>query len=215
MWSKSPAFTSNSSRTQQISPHASKPASLVMCIRRGHHRRPKHVGRPFCKQPGARESAVRELHAELLSWCSGAPEQDPWASKTSVLATLQEAGPMRAKRPHAEHDAEDPMRGMKFGDDDTDPLLSMGAERKAKKVKKEKKEKKDKDKEKKKKQVPFYYIPYGERCRSLPTLLCLQPWLVALKSLQAAKACALATGPLSMVLNVKPRLEHSRAGCMQ
>ena len=100
-----------------------------------------------CRVPGVAACFIS------LQCCSGASEEDPWASKTSVLAALREAGPMRAKRPHAEHDAEDPMRGMAPGGDDEDPLLSMGAERKAKKAKKEKKEKKKHDKDKKKKQV--------------------------------------------------------------
>ena len=89
----------------------------------------------------------------------GAPQEDLWASKTSVLAALQEAGPMRPKRSHAEHDAEDPMRGMHLGGDMEDPLLSMSADKGAKKTKKDKKEKKEKkksDKDKKKKQVLIY-----------------------------------------------------------
>ena len=74
---------------------------------------------------------------------------------------------MRAKRPHAEHDADDPMRGMALGGDDEDPLLSMGAERKVKKAKKEKKEKKEKDKEKKKKQVLAYLYKVFLSCQSV------------------------------------------------
>jgi len=81
---------------------------------------------------------------------TGAAGDEPWASKTSVLAALQEAGPMRAKRPYAEHDAEDPIRGMQLGDEE-DPMLHIIKENKAKKAKKEKKEKREKkvkDKEK-------------------------------------------------------------------
>ena len=60
---------------------------------------------------------------------------------------------MQPKRPHAEHDAEDPMSRMQL-DEDVDPLLLMGSGQKAKKEKKDKK-KKDKDKkDKEKKQVP-------------------------------------------------------------
>lgn len=83
---------------------------------------------------------------------------------------------MRAKRPHAEHDADDPMRGMNLGGDDEDPLLSMGAERKAKKAKKEKKEKKEKDK--KKKQVPVSQVvhlrawPESRHLLLFPVLTC-------------------------------------------
>ena len=102
-----------------------------------------------------------------VMFVAGAPEEDPWASKTSVLAALQEAGPMRAKRPHAEHDADDPMRGMALGGDDEDPLRSTGAERKAKKAKKEKKEKKEKDKDKKKKQVLAHLYKGFLSCQSI------------------------------------------------
>ena len=104
--------------------------------------------RATCRVPGGSSMLYN------LQCCAGAPEEAPWASKTSVLAALQEAGPIRPKRPHAEHDAEDPMRAMAPGEGDEDPLLSMGAERKAKKAKKEKKERKKHDKDKKKKQVP-------------------------------------------------------------
>ena len=117
---------------------------------------------------------------EACDWDSGAPEEDPWASKTSVLAALQEAGPMRAKRPHAEHDADDPMRGMALGGDDEDPLLSMGAERKVKKAKKEKKEKKEKDKEKKKKQVLAICTRFFSVANLSPVLVCSEPWLGAM-----------------------------------
>ena len=60
---------------------------------------------------------------------------------------------MRPKRPHAEHDAEDPMSRMQL-EEDEDPLLLMGTGKKAKKAKKEKKEKKKKDKEKKQVALP-------------------------------------------------------------
>ena len=64
---------------------------------------------------------------------------------------------MRTKRPHAEHAAEDPMRGVQLGDEE-DPMLHMITEKKAKKAKKEKKEKKEKklkDKEKSRDKVTF------------------------------------------------------------
>lgn len=78
--------------------------------------------------------------------CAGTSEEDVWAGKSSVLVALQEAGPMRAQRPHAEHDAEDPMRGMQLGDDDEDPMLRMSSGKKAKKEKKEMKKKDRKEK---------------------------------------------------------------------
>ena len=81
---------------------------------------------------------------------------------------------MRAKRPHAEHDADDPMRGMNLGGDDEDPLLSMGAERKAKKAKKEKKEKKDKDKKRKQVLIRLHIII--ETMPLLPVLQALVCW---------------------------------------
>ena len=106
---------------------------------------------------------------------TGAAGDEPWASKTSVLAALQEAGPMRAKRPHAKHDAEDPMRGMQLADEE-DPMLHMINERKAKKAKKDKKEKKEKklkDKEKSRDKVIILkrtrrYVSVG--CRHITCL---------------------------------------------
>jgi hypothetical protein len=95
-----------------------------------------------------------------LHWFSGTAGAEPWADKTSVLAALQEAGPMRPKRPHAQHDAEDPMSGMQL-DEDEDPLLLMGSGKKAKKAKKEKKEKK---KDKQKHQVALHADQRSQSC---------------------------------------------------
>ena len=66
--------------------------------------------------------------AEELQVGAGAPEEASWAYKMSVLAALQEAGTMRPKRPHAEHDADDPMLCMNVGDDAENPLLSTGTD---------------------------------------------------------------------------------------
>ena len=68
---------------------------------------------------------------------------------------------MRPKRPHAQHDAEDPMSGMQL-DEDEDPLLLMGSGKKAKKAKKEKKKKKKKDKEKH--QVALHTVQRSQCC---------------------------------------------------
>ncbi len=67
---------------------------------------------------------------------------------------------MRPKRPHAQHDAEDPMSGMQL-DEDEDPLLLMGSGKKAKKAKKEKKEKK---KDKQKHQVALHADQRSQSC---------------------------------------------------
>ena len=68
---------------------------------------------------------------------------------------------MRPKRPHVQHDAEDPMRGMQL-DEDEDPLRLMGSGKKAKKAKKEKKEKKKKGKEKY--QVALHTVQRSQSC---------------------------------------------------
>ena len=128
-------------------------------------------------------TVLGEQRSDELHIHPDAPTEDPWASKTSVLAALQEAGPMRAKRPNAEHDADDPMRGMNLGSNDEDPLLSMGAERKAKKAKKEKKEKKEKDKDKKKKQVLAYLYRSVHNLLLQVAFMCPKPWLAAMSSL--------------------------------
>ena len=77
---------------------------------------------------------------------------------------------MRPKRPHAEHDAEDPMSGMRL-EEDEDPLLLMGSGKKVKKAKKDKKDKKrkekgkEKEKEKEKKQVaPLSHCQCNQSC---------------------------------------------------